>query len=47
MGIGLIIACTDDSAETLLEALATAGDPQATRIGRIVAGSNRVEYAGV
>jgi len=47
MGIGLIIACSPDSAETLSEELARAGEPQATQIGRIVAGSNRVEYAGV
>jgi phosphoribosylformylglycinamidine cyclo-ligase len=47
MGIGLVIACGTDSAETLLEELAKAGEPHATRIGRIVAGSNRVEYAGV
>jgi phosphoribosylformylglycinamidine cyclo-ligase len=47
MGIGLIIACSSDSAETLLEELGRAGESHATRIGRIVAGSNRVEYAGV
>jgi phosphoribosylformylglycinamidine cyclo-ligase len=47
MGIGLIIACSDDSAETLLEGLARTGEPHATCIGRIVVGSNRVEYAGV
>jgi phosphoribosylformylglycinamidine cyclo-ligase len=47
MGIGLIVACSEDSAGTLLEALATAGEPHAVRIGRIVAGPNRVEYAGV
>lgn len=47
MGIGLIIACSPDSAETLLEELDRAGETHATQIGRIVSGPNRVEYAGV
>jgi phosphoribosylformylglycinamidine cyclo-ligase len=47
MGIGLIIACSPDSAETLLEELDQAGETHATQIGRIVSGPNRVEYAGV
>ena len=38
MGIGLIIACSHDSAETLLEELARAGEPHATRIGRVTDG---------
>jgi phosphoribosylformylglycinamidine cyclo-ligase len=38
MGIGLIIACSDDSAKTLLEALAAAGEPRAVRIGRVTDG---------
>jgi phosphoribosylformylglycinamidine cyclo-ligase len=44
MGIGLIIACSDDSAETLLEALATAGEPRALRIGRVTADGEGVRY---
>jgi phosphoribosylformylglycinamidine cyclo-ligase len=47
MGIGLIIACSPDSAETLREELDRAGETHAPRIGRIVSGPNRVEYAGV
>ena len=47
MGIGLIIACSADSAETLLKELERAGELHATRIGRIVSGPSRVEYAGV
>jgi phosphoribosylformylglycinamidine cyclo-ligase len=47
MGIGLIIACADVAADQVLADLAAAGEPHATRIGRIVAGPNRVEYAGV
>jgi phosphoribosylformylglycinamidine cyclo-ligase len=47
MGIGLIIACADGAADRVLADLAAAGEAHATRIGRIVAGSNRVEYAGV
>lgn len=44
MGIGLIVACGEESAETLIDALAQAGEPRAARIGRIVAGDNGVEY---
>jgi phosphoribosylformylglycinamidine cyclo-ligase len=47
MGIGLIIACSPDSVETLLEELDRAGETRATQVGRIVSGPNRVEYAGV
>jgi phosphoribosylformylglycinamidine cyclo-ligase len=47
MGIGLIIACSEVSADAVIEALAAAGEPRAIRIGQIAAGSNRVDYAGV
>jgi phosphoribosylformylglycinamidine cyclo-ligase len=46
MGIGLILACNKDSVETLTEALVAAGEPRATRIGEIGAGSKGVEYIG-
>ena len=47
MGIGLILACADVAVDQVLADLTAAGEPHATRIGRIVAGPNRVEYAGV
>ncbi len=40
MGIGLIVACDDDSAERLVAELG----PGATRIGRVVAGERSVSY---
>jgi phosphoribosylformylglycinamidine cyclo-ligase len=44
MGIGLIIACDDDDADRLLDDLAAAGEADAVRIGRVVAGSKNVQY---
>jgi phosphoribosylformylglycinamidine cyclo-ligase len=44
MGLGLIIACAGDSADRVLASLADAGEPHATRIGRIVAGDKGVQY---
>ena len=44
MGIGLIIACDDDAADRVLAELAAAGEPHATRIGRIVSGDSGVQY---
>ena len=44
MGIGLIIACDEDSADRVLADLAAAGEPHATRIGRIVSGGSGVRY---
>jgi len=44
MGIGLIVACEDANADRLLSDLARAGEPGATRIGRVVAGSKGVDY---
>ena len=45
MGIGLIIACGEGSADTLVEALATAGEPRAVRIGRVTGDGEGVRYA--
>ena len=44
MGVGLIVACGSDSADTLLSELAKAGEPRAVRIGRVAAGSGGVRY---
>jgi phosphoribosylformylglycinamidine cyclo-ligase len=44
MGIGLIIACDSGSADRVLSGLASAGEPRAARIGRVVAGAKGVEY---
>jgi phosphoribosylformylglycinamidine cyclo-ligase len=44
MGIGLIVACSEESADTLVEALAGAGEPHATRIGRVMADFEGVRY---
>ena len=45
MGIGLIVACSAASAGRVLEELAAAGEPRATKIGRIIAGRPSVQYA--
>ena len=42
MGIGLIVACDDASADRLVEQLG----PGATRIGRVVSGDRGVKYVG-
>jgi phosphoribosylformylglycinamidine cyclo-ligase len=46
MGIGLILACTAQHRDGLLEALAAAGEPGARVIGRIGAGGEGVRYIG-
>ena len=43
MGIGLIVACDDASADRLIAQLG----PGATRIGRIIAGDQTVKYVGL
>jgi phosphoribosylformylglycinamidine cyclo-ligase len=44
MGIGLIVACSEDAADTLMDALFAAGEPHAVRIGRVVADVQGVRY---
>ncbi len=44
MGIGLIIACENASADRLIAELAGAGEPAAVRIGRVEAGQRTVRY---
>jgi phosphoribosylformylglycinamidine cyclo-ligase len=44
MGIGLIVACGADSAGTLVADLEKAGEAQAVRVGRVVAGGEGVRY---
>lgn len=46
MGIGLVIACRESDATTVLEALAEAGEREACTVGRVVAGAGGVSYAG-
>jgi phosphoribosylformylglycinamidine cyclo-ligase len=44
MGIGLIIACADVAADQVLGDLAAAGEPHATRIGRVTGDGEGVRY---
>ncbi len=44
MGIGLIVACREESAERVLADLASAGEPGAVRIGCVTAGGAGVRY---
>ena len=44
MGIGLIIACSRDAAQGVLDELAAAGERGARPIGRIVSGGEGVRY---
>jgi phosphoribosylformylglycinamidine cyclo-ligase len=45
MGIGLIVACDDASADAVLAELANAGEPHAARIGSVADGGQGVRYA--
>ena len=44
MGVGLILVVSADAQATVLETLRVQGEPNATRIGRIVAGEPSVHY---
>ena len=44
MGIGLIIACAEDSADRVLADLAAAGEPHATRVGHVTGDGEGVRY---
>ena len=44
MGIGLIVACENEDADRLIDALVRAGEPAAVRIGRVTAGQRTVSY---
>ena len=44
MGIGLILACAPDREHELIDAMASAGEPGAVRIGEIRAGGGGVVY---
>jgi phosphoribosylformylglycinamidine cyclo-ligase len=44
MGIGLIVVCAADGRDRVLANLATAGEPGATVIGRVVSGAGDVRY---
>jgi phosphoribosylformylglycinamidine cyclo-ligase len=45
MGVGLIIVCGPKDSTALLDALVSAGEPRAARIGVVRAGGEGVEYA--
>jgi phosphoribosylformylglycinamidine cyclo-ligase len=44
MGVGLIVACSKDSVDTVAGALAAAGEPHAVVIGRVTADGRGVRY---
>jgi phosphoribosylformylglycinamidine cyclo-ligase len=44
MGVGMIVVCPANDAERVFETLATAGEPDAVRIGAVVAGETSVRY---
>ena len=46
MGMGLILACAAPVVDDLLQRLRSAGEPQASVIGEVRAGSGRVVYTG-
>ena len=46
MGIGLVLACSGDTAGVMLEQLRGAGAPEASIIGQVVEGDGSVQYAG-
>ena len=47
MGVGLIIACENDAADRIVADFARGGEPNAVRIGEIVAGDRCVQYVGL
>ncbi|MBI3399910.1 MAG: phosphoribosylformylglycinamidine cyclo-ligase [Acidobacteria bacterium] len=44
MGIGMIVACATRDADRVIADLARAGEPGATRIGRVISGNRDVTY---
>lgn len=44
MGVGLVLVCGPGDADRVLDLLATAGEPNAFRIGAIAAGERGVKY---
>jgi phosphoribosylformylglycinamidine cyclo-ligase len=44
MGIGLVIVCTSRDAQRVVNMLSTAGEPNAVRLGFVVAGERSVHY---
>src|SRR6185295_3813514 len=44
MGIGLVIICASRDAQLVLNMLSTAGEPNASRLGSVVAGARSVRY---
>jgi len=44
MGLGLIVVCAPRDAERVINAIATAGEPNAIRIGFVVSGDRTVRY---
>ncbi len=46
MGVGLVLVCSADDAHRVIDLLAEAGEPNAFRIGTVVAGERSVSYVG-
>jgi phosphoribosylformylglycinamidine cyclo-ligase len=44
MGVGLVLVCAQDDAGRVIDLLAEAGEPDAFRLGTVVAGSRSVRY---
>ncbi|HEX3704878.1 MAG TPA: phosphoribosylformylglycinamidine cyclo-ligase [Vicinamibacterales bacterium] len=44
MGVGLVVVCAARDAETVIETIARAGEPDAVRLGVVVAGERAVRY---
>jgi phosphoribosylformylglycinamidine cyclo-ligase len=44
MGIGLVIACAPDDAESVIETLVQLGEQRPVRLGRVIAGDRTVRY---
>jgi phosphoribosylformylglycinamidine cyclo-ligase len=44
MGIGMIVVCTSEDSARIIAALASAGEPDALRLGRVVRGDRTVRY---
>jgi phosphoribosylformylglycinamidine cyclo-ligase len=46
MGVGLVLVCAAGDADRVIDLLVTAGEPNAFRIGAVVAGDRAVSYVG-
>jgi phosphoribosylformylglycinamidine cyclo-ligase len=46
MGLGLVLVCAADDSDRVIDLLTEAGEPNAFRIGTVVAGQRSVSYVG-